>query len=153
MGWIPCSGKSFKRRRNIIDENHASSHLLGFEMLQYFSRDDYYPKLSDFGLAKPGPLRCGSFGDYNPVGKPLTVQDPMTEGKYPPRGLDQALAVAAMFVQEQPKLRPVIADVVTALTYLASQTFVPMAQPAKAPFSHLGLHLGLKKTNPNNYFP
>lgn len=77
----------------------------------------------------------------------------MTEGKYPPRGLDQALAVAAMFVQEQPKLRPVIADVITALTYLASQTFVPMAQPAKAPFSHLGLHLGLKKTNPNNYFP
>lgn len=51
------------------------------------------------------------------------MADPMLQGHYPVRGLYQALAVAAMCVQEQPNMRPVIADVVTALTYLASQKF------------------------------
>lgn len=41
------------------------------------------------------------------------------------RGLYQALAVAAMCLQEQAATRPLIGDVVTALTYLASQTYDP----------------------------
>ena len=49
--------------------------------------------------------------------------DPMLHGKYPMRGLYQALAVAAMCLQEQGETRPLIADVVTALTYLSSQTY------------------------------
>ncbi|KAL4576397.1 hypothetical protein LXL04_012490 [Taraxacum kok-saghyz] len=53
------------------------------------------------------------------------MADPLLEGQYPVRGLYQALAVAAMCVQEQPTMRPVIADVVTALTYLASQRYDP----------------------------
>jgi len=59
------------------------------------------------------------------------MADPMLQGQYPPRGLYQALAVAAMCVQEQPNLRPLIADVVTALSYLASQKFDPLAQPVQ----------------------
>lgn len=59
------------------------------------------------------------------------MADPMLQCQYPPRGLYQALAVAAMCVQEQPNLRPLIADVVTALSYLASQKFDPMAQPVQ----------------------
>lgn len=53
------------------------------------------------------------------------MADPTLQGHYPPRGLYQALAVAAMCVQEQPTMRPLIADVVTALTYLASQNYTP----------------------------
>ncbi|CAN1237701.1 Serine/threonine-protein kinase PBL27 [Linum grandiflorum] len=53
------------------------------------------------------------------------MADPLLQGHYPVRGLYQALAVAAMCVQEQPNMRPLIADVVTALTYLASQNFDP----------------------------
>ncbi|KAJ7972468.1 Protein kinase-like protein [Quillaja saponaria] len=53
------------------------------------------------------------------------MADPMLQGQYPPRGLYQALAIAAMCVQEQATMRPVIADVVTALTYLASQKYDP----------------------------
>lgn len=49
--------------------------------------------------------------------------DPLLEGQYPVRGLYQALAIAAMCVQEQPNMRPVIVDVVTALNYLASQKY------------------------------
>lgn len=53
------------------------------------------------------------------------MADPALEGRYPSRGLYQALAVAAMCVQEQPTMRPLIGDVVTALTYLACQIYDP----------------------------
>ncbi|XP_077216547.1 serine/threonine-protein kinase PBL27-like [Tasmannia lanceolata] len=53
------------------------------------------------------------------------MADPMLQGQYPVRGFHQALAVAAMCVQENPYKRPRMADVVTALTYLASQTYDP----------------------------
>ena len=49
------------------------------------------------------------------------MADPNLQGNYPARGLFQALAVAAMCVHEQAASRPLIADVVTALTFL-SQT-------------------------------
>lgn len=55
------------------------------------------------------------------------MADPMLQGRYPTRGLYQALAVAAMCLQEQAAHRPLIGDVVTALTYLASQTYDPGA--------------------------
>ena len=47
--------------------------------------------------------------------------DPNLRGRYPARGLFQALAVAAMCLHEQAASRPLIADVVTALNFLASQ--------------------------------
>lgn len=48
------------------------------------------------------------------------------------RGLYQALAVAAMCLQEQAATRPLIGDVVTALTYLASQTYDPNSPSAQS---------------------
>lgn len=51
--------------------------------------------------------------------------DPNLRGQYPVRGLYQALAIAAMCVQEQPAMRPVTSDVVNALTFLASQKYDP----------------------------
>lgn len=39
------------------------------------------------------------------------------------RGLYQALAVASMCIQEQAAARPLIGDVVTALSYLANQAY------------------------------
>ena len=51
------------------------------------------------------------------------MADPVLQGQYPVRSMYQALAIAAMCVQEQPNLRPLIADVVTALSYLASQKY------------------------------
>uniref|UniRef100_A0A2N9GZT0 Protein kinase domain-containing protein n=1 Tax=Fagus sylvatica TaxID=28930 RepID=A0A2N9GZT0_FAGSY len=59
--------------------------------------------------------------------------DPLLQGQYPMRGLYQALAIAAMCVQEQPTMRPVIADVVTALNYLASQKYDPQIHPVQNP--------------------
>ncbi|KAF7848894.1 hypothetical protein BT93_L1465 [Corymbia citriodora subsp. variegata] len=155
--------------------------------------EGYHPKLSDFGLAKLGPVgdkthvstrvmgtygycapeyamtgqltlksdvysfgvvlleiitgrkaidHSKSAGEHNLVAwaRPLfrdrrkfsQMADPTLQGQYPARGLYQALAVAAMCVQEQPNMRPVIADVVTALGYLASQNYEPDSQSAQS---------------------
>ncbi|XP_076956114.1 putative serine/threonine-protein kinase PBL7 [Bidens hawaiensis] len=152
--------------------------------------ESYHPKLSDFGLARLGPVGdnthvstrvMGTYGycapEYAMTGqltlksdvysfgavlleiitgrkaidnsktgveqnlvawaRPLfkdrrkfsQIADPLLQGQYPARGLYQALAVAAMCVQEQPNMRPVMADVVTALSYLASQKYDPETQP------------------------
>ncbi|KZV15013.1 putative serine/threonine-protein kinase RLCKVII [Dorcoceras hygrometricum] len=66
------------------------------------------------------------------------MADPALEGQYPVRGLYQALAIAAMCVQEQPNMRPVIAHIVTALNYLASQIYDPNIHPGKNPASRRG---------------
>ncbi|CAO1942966.1 unnamed protein product [Urochloa humidicola] len=150
--------------------------------------EGFHPKLSDFGLAKLGPVGdkthvstrvMGTYGycapEYAMTGQ-LTVKsdvysfgvvflelitgrkaidntkpqgeqnlvawarplfkdrrkfpkmaDPMLQGRFPMRGLYQALAVAAMCLQEQAATRPHIGDVVTALSYLASQAYDPNA--------------------------
>ncbi|KAH8512951.1 hypothetical protein H0E87_006309 [Populus deltoides] len=53
------------------------------------------------------------------------LHDPRLQGRYPMRGLYQALAVASMCIQEQAAARPLIGDVVTALSYLANQAYEP----------------------------
>ncbi|WOK91866.1 hypothetical protein Cni_G00557 [Canna indica] len=143
--------------------------------------ENYNPKLSDFGLAKLGPVGdkthvstrvMGTYGycapEYALTGqltkmsdvysfgvvflelitgrraidttrptreqhlvhwaepmlkdkkKFVAMADPLLEGKYPMKGLYQALAVAAMCLQEEATIRPLISDVVTALEYLAN---------------------------------
>ena len=49
------------------------------------------------------------------------MADPLLEEKYPVKGLYQALAVAAMCLEEEADARPLIGDVVTALEFLARQ--------------------------------
>ncbi|KAJ6728888.1 PROTEIN KINASE SUPERFAMILY PROTEIN [Salix koriyanagi] len=50
------------------------------------------------------------------------IADPLLGGKYPKKSLYQALAIAAMCIQEEADRRPLIADVVMALEYLAMPT-------------------------------
>ncbi|CAI9087809.1 OLC1v1021984C1 [Oldenlandia corymbosa var. corymbosa] len=50
-----------------------------------------------------------------------TIADPLLEGKYPMKALYQAVAVAAMCLQDEANTRPLIGDVVTALEYLAER--------------------------------
>ncbi|XP_072966778.1 probable serine/threonine-protein kinase PBL23 [Typha angustifolia] len=149
--------------------------------------DEYNPKLSDFGLAKVGPVGdkshvstrvMGTYGycapEYALTGQLTTMSDvysfgvvfleiitgrraidsskpsseqhlvhwaeprfkdkkrfvemadPLLEGKYPLKGLYQALAVAAMCLQEEASTRPLISDVVTALEYLSVSNYNPL---------------------------
>lgn len=64
---------------------------------------------------------------FNDRRKLPKLVDPKLQGRYPMRGLYQAFAVASMCIQEQAASRPLIADVVTALSYLASQAYEPNA--------------------------
>lgn len=47
------------------------------------------------------------------------MADPLLEDNYPMKSLYQALAVAAMCLQEEADTRPLISDVVTAIEFLA----------------------------------
>ncbi|GAV68624.1 Pkinase domain-containing protein [Cephalotus follicularis] len=49
----------------------------------------------------------------------VLMADPLLDGNYPIKGLYQALAVAAMCLQEEDATRPLMSDVVTALEFLA----------------------------------
>uniref|UniRef100_A0ACD5XYQ1 Uncharacterized protein n=1 Tax=Avena sativa TaxID=4498 RepID=A0ACD5XYQ1_AVESA len=49
------------------------------------------------------------------------MADPLLQDAYPIKGLYQALAIAAMCLQEDATMRPAITDVVTALEYLTGQ--------------------------------
>ncbi|XP_073000057.1 serine/threonine-protein kinase PBS1-like isoform X1 [Typha latifolia] len=60
------------------------------------------------------------------------LADPRLQGRFPMRGLYQALSVASMCIQEQAASRPLIADVVTALSFLASQTYDTNASPTSS---------------------
>uniref|UniRef100_A0A2P2IZU8 non-specific serine/threonine protein kinase n=1 Tax=Rhizophora mucronata TaxID=61149 RepID=A0A2P2IZU8_RHIMU len=64
---------------------------------------------------------------FNDRKKFPTLADPRLQGRYPTRGLYQALAVASMCIQEQAAGRPLIGDIVTALSYLANQAYEPSA--------------------------
>nr|XP_023915458.1 probable serine/threonine-protein kinase PBL26 [Quercus suber]POF06742.1 putative serine/threonine-protein kinase pbl26 [Quercus suber] len=48
------------------------------------------------------------------------LADPLLHGDFPLRALHQAVAVAAMCLQEEPSVRPLISDVVTALSFLGT---------------------------------
>ncbi|KAF3795357.1 Serine/threonine-protein kinase [Nymphaea thermarum] len=148
--------------------------------------EEFHPKLSDFGLARHGPVGdkshvstrvMGTYGycapEYAMTGQLTTrsdvysfgvvlleiitgrravdnarptseqnlvswaqplfkdrrkftqMADPLLEGKYPIKGLYQALAVAAMCLQEEASTRPLMGDVVTALEHLATQNIDP----------------------------
>ncbi|KAK8944772.1 Serine/threonine-protein kinase PBS1 [Platanthera zijinensis] len=148
--------------------------------------NDFNPKLSDFGLAKIGPVGdnthvstrvMGTYGycapDYAMSGK-LTIKsdtysfgvlllelitgrkafdtskaggeqnlvtwakpflmdrrqfrklaDPSLQGCYPAKAFHQLVVIASMCLQEQPHFRPIIADVVVALSHVASQPYLP----------------------------
>ncbi|KAG0457928.1 hypothetical protein HPP92_023085 [Vanilla planifolia] len=69
---------------------------------------------------------------FNDRRKMSKLADPRLHGRFPMRGLYQAIAVASMCIQEEAAARPLIADVVTALSYLASQTYDPKVSPASS---------------------
>ncbi|XP_028059204.1 probable serine/threonine-protein kinase PBL23 isoform X2 [Camellia sinensis] len=59
---------------------------------------------------------------FKDLNKFTLMADPKLEGKYPMKGLYQAIAIASMCLQEEAKTRPLISDVVTALEHLATSS-------------------------------
>ncbi|KAJ0265513.1 Protein kinase domain-containing protein [Hirschfeldia incana] len=50
------------------------------------------------------------------------LADPLLRGEFPEKSLNQAVAVAAMCLNEEPLVRPLISDVVTALSFLGASS-------------------------------
>ncbi|XP_047167579.1 probable serine/threonine-protein kinase PBL26 [Vigna umbellata] len=61
------------------------------------------------------------------------LADPVLEGKFPVRSLNQAVAIAAMCLNEEPSVRPLISDVVTALSFLGTIPKGEEDQPGASP--------------------
>ena len=68
------------------------------------------------------------------------LADPKLESNFPMRSLHQAVAVAAMCLNEEPSVRPLISDVVTALSFLGTtpmnqdpQVLSPIDMPSPTP--------------------
>jgi len=59
------------------------------------------------------------------------MADPLLNKQFPEKDLNQAVAIAAMCLQEEPEARPLIGDVVTALSFLstATQSILPPSLP------------------------
>ncbi|CAH8276949.1 unnamed protein product [Arabidopsis lyrata] len=53
------------------------------------------------------------------------LADPLLRGEFPEKSLNQAVAVAAMCLQEEPIVRPLISDVVTTLSFMSTNTGSP----------------------------
>ncbi|KAE9619075.1 hypothetical protein Lal_00047371 [Lupinus albus] len=61
------------------------------------------------------------------------MADPLLDKQFPEKDLNQAVAIAAMCLQEEPEARPLISDVVTALSFLS---IVPPADAIPPSVSH-----------------
>uniref|UniRef100_M8D8H7 Putative serine/threonine-protein kinase RLCKVII n=1 Tax=Aegilops tauschii TaxID=37682 RepID=M8D8H7_AEGTA len=158
--------------------------------------EDFSPKLSDFGLAKVGPVGdrthvstrvMGTYGycapDYVVSGK-LTMKsdiysfgvlllelitgrriydasrpkpeqslltwsrpfmhdkrkfhrlaDPALRGSYPPSALNQLVVISIMCLQDQPHVRPIMADVAIGLNHVASQPYASLASMGSPAYS------------------
>ncbi|KAG6493784.1 hypothetical protein ZIOFF_048787 [Zingiber officinale] len=108
--------------RKAIDSTkpHAEQNLVSWVGFLYF-----FYGLPDFHGLMPS---CYSLWEIvRPIFKDRKrlpgLADRKLRGRFPMRGLHQALAVASMCIQEDAAARPIIADVVTAMSYLASQTY------------------------------
>lgn len=62
------------------------------------------------------------------------MADPLLNKQFPETGLNQAVAIAAMCLQEEPGARPLMSDVMTALSFLANfADAIPAATPVVTP--------------------
>ncbi|RWR96605.1 serine/threonine-protein kinase [Cinnamomum micranthum f. kanehirae] len=62
------------------------------------------------------------------------LADPALKGQFPTKGLNQAVAVAAMCLQEEAEVRPLMTDVVIALSFLSTDPLgSPIPPPAPTP--------------------
>ncbi|KAH1031789.1 hypothetical protein J1N35_043963 [Gossypium stocksii] len=68
------------------------------------------------------------------------MADPKLKKRFPERGLNQAVAIAAMCLQDEAAARPLMSDVVTALSYLSVASEENKIPPALPPSLSSKLH-------------
>ncbi|KAM1320266.1 hypothetical protein ACFX14_005325 [Malus domestica] len=68
-----------------------------------------------------------------------SMVDPLLRGRYPAKGLNQAVAIAAMCLNEEADYRPAMGDVVTALRHLSLPVYD--RKGAKGALGNRGAHV------------
>ncbi|KAF7119353.1 hypothetical protein RHSIM_Rhsim13G0044500 [Rhododendron simsii] len=95
--------------------------------------------VSTFPLSCTTNLRFGAFELAEPVFKEPTryseLADPLLQGNFPPKSLNQTVAVAAMCLRDDASVRPLMTDVVTALSYLGQGPDAGTVSPLSIPSS------------------
>ncbi|KAK1347089.1 putative serine/threonine-protein kinase PBL26 [Heracleum sosnowskyi] len=67
--------------------------------------------------------------------------DPLLEGEFSPKSLNHAVAIAAMCLHDDASARPLMSDVVSALSYLGNKPELTVASPITAPSSQTLRHV------------
>ncbi|EOA30232.1 hypothetical protein CARUB_v10013354mg [Capsella rubella] len=82
------------------------------------------------------------------------MADPMLEKKFSERGLNQAVAIASMCVQEEAAARPLISDVMVALSFLsmATEDGIPTSVPILS-FKDKSMSIALSRHDSNRLSP
>ena len=68
------------------------------------------------------------------------MADPNLNKQFPEKDLNQAVAIAAMCLQEEPDARPLIGDVVTALSFLSTAPAGPITPPSIPTITSVSKH-------------
>ncbi|AES61149.1 putative protein kinase RLK-Pelle-RLCK-VIIa-1 family [Medicago truncatula] len=68
------------------------------------------------------------------------MADPLLNKQFPEKDLNQAVAIAAMCLQEEPEARPLIGDVVTALSFLSTGTTQSIPPPSLPTATSVSMH-------------
>ncbi|OAY69269.1 putative serine/threonine-protein kinase NAK, partial [Ananas comosus] len=100
--------------------------------------DDFNPKLSDFGLAKLGPVgdnthvltRSRPF--LNDRRRIIQLADPLLQGRFPRRAFYKLAVIISLCLHGKPHLRPTMRDVTAALDHVASQPYISDANQEEA---------------------
>ncbi|XP_059298457.1 probable serine/threonine-protein kinase PBL25 [Lycium ferocissimum] len=71
----------------------------------------------------------------------IELADPILDDDFPKKSFNQAVAVAAMCLQDDPAVRPLISDVVTALSYLGEEPNSNLGLIGKSPINNIKLQL------------
>ncbi|WCJ20243.1 Protein kinase superfamily protein [Euphorbia peplus] len=79
------------------------------------------------------------------------MADPLLEGHYPSKSLYQAIAIAAMCLQDEANVRPLMGDVVIALEYLSiASTSLKQSQLSSGPKNSFNYQNEVKKQHPSD---
>ncbi|KAK2402558.1 Protein kinase superfamily protein [Trifolium repens] len=68
------------------------------------------------------------------------MADPLLNKQFPEKDLNQAVAIVAMCLQEEPEARPLIGDVVTALSFLSTVPAEPIPPPLRSAATSVSKH-------------